>query len=101
MTTFAPSAKPRWAVTAWVDANNIFIEIPIRDAAPFIWKSPLTTAGLAEARGRMRDYHTQLSGPPVYIPPHRPATKLPPPTYPLATQLAAQEILRKLGITGK
>jgi len=69
--TFATSAKPRWAVIAWVDHNNVFIEIPIKDKAPFIDKFPLTAAGLGEALGKMRNYHTIEAGPSTYSAPPR------------------------------
>lgn len=97
--TFAPTAKPRWAVTAWVDDNNVFVEIPIKDQAPFIAKYSLTAAGLNEALGRMRDYHTEKSGPPVYVVPPRIAST--PSKYPDATREKAKEVLRKLGIVGR
>lgn len=67
---YALSAKPRWAVTAWVDHNNVFVELPVRDQAPFIMKFHKTPEGLREALQKMMDYHVAEAGPPVYqVPP--------------------------------
>jgi hypothetical protein len=74
--SLAPTARPRWAVTAWVDHNNVFVEIPIKDQSPFIAKFPLTPAGLGEALAKMRNYHTIEAGPAVYqVPPRTPLTE--------------------------
>lgn len=96
---FLPTAKPRWAVTAWLDANHVFIEIPVKDQAPFIAKYPRTAAGLAEALSRMADYHAEKSGPPVYVIPPRIAST--PSPYRDDTRAKARAVLVKLGITGR
>lgn len=57
MTTTAKSAKPVWAVTAWVDDNNVFVELPTTDAPNYIMKFDLTEAGLSKALKLMRDTH--------------------------------------------
>lgn len=90
---FATTAKPRWAVVMWVDHNNIFCEIPIKDKAPFITKYPLTTPGLNEALSTMKKYHTIESGPAIYSAPPRPTPKAQPRTNEIALA-----ILRKHGI---
>lgn len=90
---FATSGKPRWSVIAWVDHNNVFIEIPINGKAPWIDKFPLTAAGLGEALAKMRSYHTIESGPAIYSAPPRPTPKAQPRTNEIALA-----ILRKHGI---
>jgi len=97
--TFATEAKPRWAVIAWVDDHNVFIEIPIKDQAPFVAKFLNSPQGLAEALTRMRDYHKEMAGPSKYIPTPRAASGRPS-QYGLSTRAKAQEILRKMGLTG-
>lgn len=93
---YASSAKPRWAVTAWTDANNVFIEIPIKDKPPFISKYPLTAEGLGLALGQMRKFHTVESGPQQYtIPPRLAANQA---KYPADTRAKTLAILRKHGI---
>lgn len=93
---YASSAKPRWAVTAWVDANNVFIEIPIKDKPPFISKYPLTAEGLGLALGQMKKFHTVESGPPQYVIPPRIAANSA--KYPSDTRAKTLAILRKHGI---
>lgn len=93
---YASSAKPRWAVTAWVDSNFVYIEIPIKDKAPFISKYALTASGLGEALGQMKKYHTIEAGPPQYtIPPRLPSTAS---QHSNTTRTRALAILRKHGI---
>lgn len=96
---FLPTAKPRWAVTAWVDHHNIFIEIPVKDQAPFIAKYAKSAAGLSEALGRMMEYHAEKSGPPVYTVPPRIAST--PSPYRDDVRAKARQILRKHGIVGR
>lgn len=90
---FLVSAKPSWAVIAWTDHNNIFIEIPIKDKAPFLSKYPLTAIGLGEALSQMKRFHTIESGPAVYSAPPRHSPKAPNKTNEIALA-----ILRKHGI---
>ena len=90
---FATSGKPTWAVTAWVDHNNVFIEIPVKDQAPWIDKFPLTAAGLGEALSKMRSYHTVQAGPSTYSAPPRPTV-----LASTKTNALALAILRKHGI---
>lgn len=93
---FASSGKPRWSVVAWVDHNNIFIEIPIKDKPPFISKYALTSAGLGEALGQMKRYHTIEAGPQKYdIPARLPSIAS---KYNDKTRATALAILRKHGI---
>lgn len=92
---FAESARPRWAVTAWVDHNNIFIEIPIKDKPPFIVKFPLTAEGLGEALKKMRNYHVIEAGPAVYQIPPRLISE---PVLVTNRKAMARAILRKHGI---
>lgn len=93
---FAITGRPRWAVTAWVDHNNVFVELPVKDQAPFIMKFPLTASGLGEALAKMRSYHVAEAGPPVYTIPPRLAPNEPV----LVTNRKAmvRSILRQRGI---
>lgn len=93
---YASSAKPRWAVTAWVDANNVFIEIPIKDKPPFISKYPLTTDGLSLALNQMKKFHTIEAGPPQFVIPPRVAANNS--KYSDDTRSKALAVLRKHGI---
>lgn len=93
---FATSARPRWAVTAWVDHRNIFIELPVKDQAPFIMKFLKTPDGLREALQKMMDYHVVEAGPPVYqIPPRLTPNE---PVLVTNRKALARAILRKHGI---
>lgn len=94
--TFASSGRPRWAVCAWTDANNVFIEIPIKDKPPFISKYPLTTEGLGLALNQMKKFHTVEAGPPQYVFPPRIAANST--KYPSDTRAKTLAILRKHGI---
>lgn len=93
---YASSAKPSWAVTSWVDANNVYIEIPIKDKPPFISKYPLTAEGLGLALGQMKRYHTLEAGPPQYVVPPRITANNS--KYTNDTRTKALAILRKHGI---
>lgn len=93
---FLTANKPRWAVIAYVDDNHVFVEIPVKDQAPFIAKYPLTAIGLGEALGRMREYHREKSGPPIYSPPPRIAST--PSPYKDDTRAKARAALVKAGI---
>lgn len=93
---YASSMKPHYAVIAWVDHNNVFIEIPIKDKPPFISKYPLTTEGLGLALNQMKKFHTVESGPPQYVIPPRIAVNTT--KYPSDTRAKTLAILRKHGI---
>lgn len=93
---YASTAKPRWAVCAWTDANNIFIEIPIKDKPPFISKYPLTAEGLGLALGQMKKFHTIEAGPQQYIVPPRVVANAG--KYSNDTRSKALAIMRKHGI---
>jgi hypothetical protein len=93
---FLPTGKPRWAVTAWVDHHNVFIEIPVKDQAPFIAKYLKTPEGFREALTRLMEYHAEKSGPPVYVVPPRIAST--PSPYKDDTRAKARAALVKAGI---
>ena len=57
MANFLPSARPAWAVTAWVDDNNIYVEIPVTNGPPYVTKYAFSDAGLSKALGQMRDIY--------------------------------------------
>lgn len=96
---FLPSARPIWAVCAWVDENNVFVEIPVLNQAPFIAKYRNDPTGLGQALRDMREYHRVKEAPLIYTTPPRIASSPSPYTEP--TRAKAQAILRKLGITGR
>lgn len=58
------TAKPPWAVTVWADDNAIFLEIPCKDAPPYIQRYALSEAGLSKALYLMRAHYLK----------HKPAT---------------------------
>lgn len=57
MITFALSGKPSHAVVAWVDDTHVYVELPCKDAPPFITKYSLTEGGLSSALNLMREIH--------------------------------------------
>lgn len=63
MTTFAPSAKPAWAVVAWCDDRAIYIELPCKEGPPYIQKFDLTEGGLSKALHMMKDARKKLAKP--------------------------------------
>jgi len=95
--TFATEAKPPYAVFAWMDDFNIFVEIPVKDQAPFIAKYRNDAQGFEQALRAMREYHRAVEAPPKYTPPIRPVKPLGART---TTQAKAADILRRMGITG-
>lgn len=96
MSNFATTARPRWAVTSWVDHNNIYVEIPIKNQAPFVAKYPLTAEGLGLALNQMKKFHTVEAGPPQYVIPPRIAANSA--KYPSDTRAKTLAVLRKHGI---
>jgi hypothetical protein len=50
----APTAKPSWAVTAWVDDRYIYIEIPSTKGNPYVQKYPITEGALSKALNFLR-----------------------------------------------
>ena len=109
MTKAASSFHPPWAVVAWVDGNNIFIEIPSKDgSAPYIWKESLTENGLGRALFLMRDARQKAK--PAEIGSFNflaiegaKAIKRSRKDSPFTEEQrqAASAVLKKLGITGK
>lgn len=63
MTTFAPSARPPWAVVAWADERAVYIELPVTNGPAYIQKFPLTEGGLAKALKVMIDAHFRFKVP--------------------------------------
>lgn len=60
MTDAAPSFKPPWAVVAWCDDRFIYIELPVKDGPPYIFKEALTNDGLNKALHLMRDARRKI-----------------------------------------
>lgn len=55
--TAAPSARPAWAITAWIDDSFVYTEVPAISGPPLIQKYELCDAGLSKALAFMRDLH--------------------------------------------
>lgn len=53
----SPDYRPPWAVIAWADEANVYIELPVKDGPPYIQRYPLTEGGLAKALKVMIDAH--------------------------------------------
>lgn len=96
--TFASSAKPPWAVIAWVDERSVYIELPVKDQAPFITSFQLNEQGLSKALNLMRKQHKEEFGPQQYQIPHREYKT----TAGVSddTRAKAHAILRRMGIIG-
>lgn len=98
--TAAKSARPPWAIVAWVDDNSIYTEIPCVSGPPLIQKYALTEGGLSTALNFLRHFHRQ----------HQPKggdykitlqanIKTPKVSGTSAEREKAREILKKLRIT--
>lgn len=59
--THSITARPAWAVTAWVDNTHVYIEIPAAKLGdpPYIEKHSLTEGGLGKALGFMKSLHAK------------------------------------------
>lgn len=57
MTKFSSEYRPPWAVVAWADEANVFIELPVKDGPPYIQRFPITEGGLGKALKVMIDAH--------------------------------------------
>jgi len=55
--SFAESGRPPWAVIAWTDYTNVYIELPSKEGPPYIQSFALSEAGLSKALHLMRDLH--------------------------------------------
>lgn len=100
MTTYATTGRPSWAVTAWVDDRNVYVELPAKEGPPFITSYPLTEAGLSQALNLMRNVHRDhapLGGSYKYVKDDRIKTKLTPFTD--DQRAKAQAVLKRLKIT--
>jgi len=98
---FAPSAKPSWALTCWVDDRYVYIEVPTTMQHPFVEKFPIHEQGLSHALNFLRKrYELVPLGEKNYTaPPIRPSTVNGKPPVQTADQRdAALNVLRKLGI---
>lgn len=63
------SFRPPWAITVWSDDNNIYAEIPMKDATlpPYIMKLPLSEGGLSQALYLLRRPREEIK--PTYAQP--------------------------------
>ena len=89
MTTQAPSAKPSWALTCWIDDTNIYIEIPSTEGNPYIQKFPITEGALSKALNFLRvRYEVAPTAEKNY-------TKIPAPEGYIAKSMGASVVYRK------
>jgi hypothetical protein len=106
---YLTNGAPAWAITAWVDDNFVYTQIPsTKGEPPYIQKYPLTSTGLGEALALMREIYRERHPPGKgrdFI--SRTATKIAPqvkgrPAKPLLgtpeQREATRQILKKLGI---
>lgn len=94
--TFATSAAPPWAVTAWLDDTAVYVEIPNRAGPPYVMSFALTEGGLSKALGLMRQVHREL-GAKRYT--KTDSVTKPFPKFTEGQRQSAQKVLKKLGIT--
>lgn len=59
--TFATSFTPAWAVTCWCDDSFVYVALPVKNAAPYIQKFPLTEGGMTKAINILRVQRQHLS----------------------------------------
>jgi hypothetical protein len=52
--TFATDFTPAWAVTCWCDDEFVYVALPVKNAAPYIQKFPLTEGGMTKAINILR-----------------------------------------------
>ncbi len=104
MTTYAPTARPPWAVTAWCDDNYIYVELPCTDGPPYIFKESLTEGGLSRCLHLMRDARRKQA-PRITgnfdVARHPKIQRNAITQYTEEQRNAAKEVLRKMGITRK
>lgn len=99
MTTVERSAKPVYAVVIWADDNNVFVELPTKDAPNYIMKFDLTNDGLGKALKLLRDTHRKavpLGG--TYNLGTQPIVRVSKPQPTEAQRAKAQRVLKKLGL---
>lgn len=91
------TARPPWAITAWVDTVNIYIELPCKDSVPYIMKFALSEAGLSKALWLLRERHE--AGRPLRIEKDtHPKISRHDPSATETQREAARAVLRKLGM---
>lgn len=61
--SFLPTARPAYAVIMWADDTRIFIELPCKDAPPYITAYAKTEGGLSKALGIMQAAYEKLKPP--------------------------------------
>lgn len=97
------TAAPPWAVTAWVDDVNVYIELPTVNGAPFVTKFALTEGGLSKALHYMRAEHNkhQPQGGYYIVPDHtlKPSKGIEKVKASERTRESTRAILKRLGLT--
>lgn len=103
--TALKSGRPPWAVTAWVDDVNVYVELPTKEGPPYIASYPQTENGLGKALNVMREMHSAAKsiaggkgGTYVFKPDH-PMVKRKGPQVTEAERSAVAALLKKAGIT--
>lgn len=97
MADIAATGRPAWAVCAWVDSNNIYIELSGMHG-PHISKYPLSESGLSKALYLMRSCHKKQSSPIYQAPGVNPDYKAKG-NFSEKQREHAREVLRRLKIT--
>lgn len=97
MAEIAATGRPAWAVCAWADDNNIYIELS-GVHGPYISKYPLSEAGLSKALHLMRDCHRKMASPIYQALGVNPNYK-PKGDFSEMQRERAREVLRRLKIT--
>ena len=103
----APSGRPSYAVVAWADDQYVYVELPCKDAAPYIMKFPLSENGLSQALHLMKDARKKApkANDIASWTGGKQATLKPPvvnrinPAFSDGQRLAARTLLKKLKIT--
>lgn len=93
----APTGRPAWAVCAWADDNNIYIELSGMHG-PYIVKFPLNENGLSKALHLMKDCHRKMASPIYQAQGVNPAYK-PKGDFSEVQRERTREILKRLKIT--
>jgi len=96
--TTASTARPTKAAIAWVQGNDLFVELPTKSGVPYICKYKRTLEGLTAALNILIENSDALppTGPTV-AQPHPSVRKVA--SFSEDQREAARGILKKMGIT--
>lgn len=95
----APYFRPKWAVIAWVDDTNVYVEIPSKEGPPYIHKESLSENGLYRALNLMKKAYAKDKPASPFIPQQRfIMVKRGKVTAPEVYRQSVRDILRKRGL---